>query len=108
MGEPVYVNSRGMRLHLALDANGIGKVLLDGIDISHAAAGVVIECEPGETARATLTLYLSELDVDVAGAVVERVPESNSSALTKAAFTEEELANSFAFQTIEAMRKGHL
>lgn len=76
MGEPVYVNNKGMRLRLTLDANGMGKVFLDDIDISQAAVGVAIECNPGEPARATLTLHLSALDVDVAGAVVERVPES--------------------------------
>ncbi len=76
MSEPIHVNSKGMRLRLTLDANGIGKVFLDDIDISRAAAGVAIECNPGEPARAILTLHLSALDVDVAGAVVERVPES--------------------------------
>jgi hypothetical protein len=65
-----------MRLRLALDANGIGKVLLDDMDISKATAGVTIECTPGEIARATLRIYVSELDVDLADAIVKRVPEN--------------------------------
>lgn len=76
--ERVLVVSKGAKLTLRLNSEGIGAVELDGKNISNALSGIVIEAVPGEIARAVLSFFVSEVDIEleeVAAAVVS--PDMN-------------------------------
>lgn len=75
--ERVHFNADGAKLHVHVNSDGWGKVELDGEDISRKVSTISIELIPGETARAVLSFWISDVEVTTDDTAVVCVPSEH-------------------------------